>query len=314
MLINQINIKIKMKCPKCNSENPGNGKFCIKCGYELEEFKKQEKEKSKEKVKNKLYSIKVKITIILLVILLISILVLVIFNVFGKMSHSSKNYETQNIEKADKTDITQNETLSDATVPEKLEITLTEENQFLDYDNDGLTNQEETELGTSLISSDTDRDGLTDYQEARVYNSNPLKYSTADDGISDYIKVEKDLDVNIKYNQNEIEVEEVKINYNVTLIPNDLESEIYGDLEEFSRDTKVNSTHSVFNLLRFEGKVEYNTHNENSILLLREGNKYTEFNSYTNKNGILEIEITDEDNYKDFVITTKENYEAYKND
>ena len=51
MLIIQININ-KMKCPKCNSENPGNGKFCSKCGYELEEFRKQEKEKSKENIGN----------------------------------------------------------------------------------------------------------------------------------------------------------------------------------------------------------------------------------------------------------------------
>ncbi len=52
MLIHKINIKRKMKCPKCNSENPGNGKFCSKCGYELEEFRKQEKEKSKENIGN----------------------------------------------------------------------------------------------------------------------------------------------------------------------------------------------------------------------------------------------------------------------
>ena len=302
-----------MKCPKCNSENPGNGKFCSKCGYELEEFRKQEKEKSKEKIGNTIYKIKVKITIILFIILLISILVIVAFNVFGKMSHGTKNYEEKQPENSQEVDTTQNETLSDYTVPEKIEFEITEENQQLDYDDDGLTNQEEKELGTNLISSDTDNDGLTDYQEVRSYNSNPLKYSTADDGISDYIKIEKDLDVNTKYDINQIKVEEVRKNSRITLIPNDVESEVYGDLEEFSNDTKVNSTHKVFNLLKFEGKVEYNTNNENSILLIREGNEYTEFDSYTNKDGILEIEITKDDNYKDFVITTKENYENYKN-
>ena len=32
-----------MKCPKCNSEINGNKKFCTQCGYNLEDFIKEEK-------------------------------------------------------------------------------------------------------------------------------------------------------------------------------------------------------------------------------------------------------------------------------
>ena len=36
-----------MKCPKCNSEINGNKKFCTQCGYNLENFIKEEKAKKK---------------------------------------------------------------------------------------------------------------------------------------------------------------------------------------------------------------------------------------------------------------------------
>ena len=38
-----------MKCPKCNEEIADNSKFCVKCGFNIEESKKEEKEKNKVK-------------------------------------------------------------------------------------------------------------------------------------------------------------------------------------------------------------------------------------------------------------------------
>ena len=55
----------------------------------------------------------------------------------------------------------------------------------LDTDKDGLTDQEEQQLGTDINSPDTDQDGLSDAAEARVYKTNPLVADTDGDGYSD---------------------------------------------------------------------------------------------------------------------------------
>jgi len=57
--------------------------------------------------------------------------------------------------------------------------------EAVDTDGDGLTDEEETELGTSLTSKDSDSDGLYDREEVKVYKTNPLKRDTDGDGNSD---------------------------------------------------------------------------------------------------------------------------------
>ena len=84
------------------------------------------------------------------------------------------------------------------------------------------------------------------------------------------------------------------------------------DLKDYETDKKLNSTYRVFDLLDFVGIVEYNTNNSDSILLVKNGSKYYEFPNYENDGGKLTITITEDDNYTDFVITTKENFENYK--
>lgn len=296
-----------MNCPKCNSEIDSKKKFCTKCGYNLEEYQKEEKEKKKSERKEKIYKIKLKIALILFLIFIIAILILVGLNFFGKQSHKTEKYS-------------QLETNTQENVEELAyggvdlnEFELTEENKTLDYDGDGLTNEEEVQYGTNVRNSDTDGDGLSDYDEIKQYNSDPTKYSTSGDDISDYIKVEKELQINRKYTPSEVKPEEVEVSYNIKLIPEDLESQYYGGLEQYSNDATVNSTQNVFNLLNFKGTVEYSTNNKDAILLLREGKEYSEFKNYKNEAGKLIITITEEDNYKDLVITTKENYENYKN-
>ena len=295
-----------MKCPKCNSEINGNKKFCTQCGYNLENFIKEEKAKKKAERGEKFYKIKLKIFIVLILIFALLLIILAGLNFFGKQSHKSK----------EKYSIVENEVEEDSGITytkSDLEIELTDENRQLDYDNDGLTNEQEAEYETSMINSDTDGDGLTDYEEVTRYNSDLTKYSTADDGISDYIKVKRNLKIDRKYTVSEVKPEEVNTSYNIKLIPDDLESQYYGGVEEYDRDKNVNSTYSVFDFTNFKGKVEYTTNSEDSILLIREGKHYTEFKNYKNENGKLIITITADDNYKDFVITTKENYENYKN-
>lgn len=54
-----------------------------------------------------------------------------------------------------------------------------------DDDKDGLTNQEEEQLGTSKDNIDSDTDGLSDREEVRVFKSNPLNPDTDADGYTD---------------------------------------------------------------------------------------------------------------------------------
>jgi len=54
-----------------------------------------------------------------------------------------------------------------------------------DIDGDGLTNTDETNLGTDPYNSDTDADGLTDGDEVNVSFTNPLLLDTDGDGLGD---------------------------------------------------------------------------------------------------------------------------------
>ncbi len=54
-----------------------------------------------------------------------------------------------------------------------------------DTDGDGLTDEEEAKLGTDPFNKDTDGDGLTDYEEVKTYKTDPLNPDTDFDGLSD---------------------------------------------------------------------------------------------------------------------------------
>lgn len=54
-----------------------------------------------------------------------------------------------------------------------------------DSDADGLTNIEEYTNGTSIFSKDTDGDSLSDYDEVKIYYTNPLVKDTDGDGAGD---------------------------------------------------------------------------------------------------------------------------------
>lgn len=54
-----------------------------------------------------------------------------------------------------------------------------------DTDKDGLTDEEEAEYGTSIRSEDTDADGLFDAEEIRTWETDPLNPDTDGDGYLD---------------------------------------------------------------------------------------------------------------------------------
>ncbi|MCX6356631.1 MAG: hypothetical protein NT045_01935 [Candidatus Aureabacteria bacterium] len=59
------------------------------------------------------------------------------------------------------------------------------DNAEVDTDGDGLTDQEEIELGTDPENEDTDDDGLNDYEEVNDYGTDPLDSDSDDDGLTD---------------------------------------------------------------------------------------------------------------------------------
>ena len=64
----------------------------------------------------------------------------------------------------------------------------------VDSDQDGLTDEEEAKLGTNPNDPDSDHDGLTDREEVKVYKTDPLKADTDGDGYPDGIEVKNGYD------------------------------------------------------------------------------------------------------------------------
>ncbi len=57
--------------------------------------------------------------------------------------------------------------------------------ETVDTDNDGLTDEEELQLGTDPNDPDSDGDGLTDGEEVNQYDTDPLNEDTDGDGLAD---------------------------------------------------------------------------------------------------------------------------------
>ena len=57
---------------------------------------------------------------------------------------------------------------------------------FIDSDGEGLSNVEEIPLGTNPLDSDTDADGLNDFDEVVSHGTDPLLADTDADGLSDF--------------------------------------------------------------------------------------------------------------------------------
>jgi hypothetical protein len=55
----------------------------------------------------------------------------------------------------------------------------------VDTDGDKLLDSEEQTFGTNINLADSDADGLSDYEEIKIYGINPLLSDTDSDGYSD---------------------------------------------------------------------------------------------------------------------------------
>lgn len=111
-----------------------------------------------------------------------------------------------------------------------------------DADGDKLSNEEEKKRGTNPNEVDTDGDGLTDYEEIKIYDTNPLKVDSDEDGLSDYLEVrtyktnplEEDTDGDGLTDQEEV------IRYKTNPLKRDTDGDGIADNEELRRRTDPN--------------------------------------------------------------------------
>ena len=89
-----------------------------------------------------------------------------------------------------------------------------------DFDQDGITNEEEVTLGTNSEKSDSDKDGIADKEEIEVYDTDPTTYDADGDGLSDGDEILLGLDPNNAMTDGEIPA----INAVMIMIPAEAES------------------------------------------------------------------------------------------
>lgn len=82
--------------------------------------------------------------------------------------------------------------------PEATTPQATPEAPPVDTDGDGLSDAEETTLGTNVAAADTDGDGLSDRDEVRAYGTDPRNPDTDDDGYQDGQEVRSGYDPKAK--------------------------------------------------------------------------------------------------------------------
>lgn len=106
---------------------------------------------------------------------------------------------------------------------------------YRDYDEDGLRNKKEIELGTDPTLYDTDGDSLDDYEEvngvqskdgSKTYETDPLKADTDEDGLNDDVEIKLGLDPTNPMTDGVTPDAEKKINQTYDLVK--LSSELTG--------------------------------------------------------------------------------------
>ncbi|RBI60677.1 MarR family transcriptional regulator [halophilic archaeon] len=113
-----------------------------------------------------------------------------------------------------------------------------------DPDGDGLVNTDEVKYGTNVSKRDTDNDSLSDYDEIKEYDTNPLKPDTDGDGLRDPEEVSKGTDPRAKDTDDDglLDGKEVKIGTNASAPDTDSDGltdpvEVNGSTDPTEKDT-----------------------------------------------------------------------------
>lgn len=123
-----------------------------------------------------------------------------------------------------------------------------------------LTVEEKLEEGLNPFQLDTSGNGLSDYDAIHKYHTDPTKFSTMDDGISDYVKIEEGLDPNEKIDPSDIEPFSIPDKeLEVTLHTHDLNAKYFAVTEAYEEgglDTLYKPLRDPFRVKNYEGEVE----------------------------------------------------------
>lgn len=133
--------------------------------------------------------------IFLIIILIVALFVSAGFFAYKYLTGNKNNNNNPQIDKEESNKKLQN-LLNDLknTSDEKRQQENSGQKVNNDTDGDGLFNDQEIELGTNPSQSDTDFDGLTDFEEINNYKTNPIKQDTDADGYNDGNEVKNGYD------------------------------------------------------------------------------------------------------------------------
>lgn len=84
-----------------------------------------------------------------------------------------------------------------------------------DVDNDGLSNIDEYLNGTEPLKADSDSDGVSDYDELKVYKTNPIMTDTDEDGLDDYSELQLNLNPLLSKTHGDVLDSEYKIEQSI---------------------------------------------------------------------------------------------------
>ena len=168
------------------------------------------------------------------------------------------------------------------------EIKLTQEELKEDSNSDGISNEDKIKLGLDILSDDTDGDGLSDFDEINVYYSDPTKYSTSGDILSDGYKVQKGYDINKNYGDSAT----IKTqNENITLTIDDaIDIEAYYKEYNGSIPSEYTLAMQPFRVYSFTGQIEVKIENPDYYEVISYDNinkKTTNIKSQINQNAIV---------------------------
>lgn len=173
--------------------------------------------------------------------------------------------------------------------------TLPDDYKNSDFDEDGLKNHEEISKGCNMYKTDTDGDGITDYDEVKNTKTDPAKWSTRGDNKSDleYYLVNKD---NFKEGYDKLDAS----GYRVYLAKAEdrlwmiskTSTTVFDDLETIGE---------AFQIKCFSGKValdcsKYNDEVAKNIAIYKvSDNKAVKLQSKVTENRMVEFQVTEND-------------------
>jgi len=123
-----------------------------------------------------------------------------------------------------------------------------------------MTVKEKLDANLNPYVEDTSGNGISDWDAIHTYDLDPTKFSTADDGISDFAKIEEDLDPTKPIDPKEIDdfvIDDEKLK--LSLHTNDLNAKYHSTMEAYEQDeleTLFEPAREPVRIKNYEGEVQ----------------------------------------------------------